>query len=81
MADEKDFMVNMLRNIQTGIAGLGEWMDKIEERMANLEKRQTASFHFEQSVLSHLTSIHESQDLHRAEMVAMDRRVAGLEKR
>ncbi len=55
MAEENEFIVGMLRGIQSSIAEMNGRMDK-------LERRQTAAMHFEQSVLAHLTGIHESLD-------------------
>ena len=82
MADDQ-FLTEMLRGIQASISDLRSYteqrMDKLEERMGNLEKRQTASAHFEQSVLAHLASIHDSMDAFRAELVGFDRRFRVLE--
>lgn len=74
-------LYEILKKIQADIAQVGVRLDKLEARMANLEKRQTASTHFEQSVLAHLASIHDSIDNLRGEMTGIDRRVTALERR
>jgi septal ring factor EnvC (AmiA/AmiB activator) len=79
MAEENQFMIEMLRGIQSGVAETNQRLDRLDERMAQLERRQTASTHFEQSVLAHLASIHESVDNLRAEMKGIERRVAKVE--
>lgn len=60
---------------------LNERFDRLEARMEHLERRQTASMHFEQSVLAHLTGINERLDNLRAELLGIDRRVVALEAR
>ena len=88
MAEGNEFIVGLLRNIQSGIADLGQRMDNlearfeaVEERMAHLERRQTASMHFEQAVLAHLTGINESIDKLRTDLLGMDRRLKVVEAR
>ena len=75
------FIAEMLRGIQSSIVDLGNRMSGVEQRMTNLERRQTASTHFEQSVLAHLAGIHESIDNLRADLTGMDRRVRAVEGR
>lgn len=83
---DNQLLYEILKKIQADVAEVKERigrieyrLDKVEERMANLEKRQNASTHFEQAVLAHLASVHDSIDSLRGEMIAMDRRVAALE--
>ncbi|WP_419809512.1 hypothetical protein [Sphingomonas sp.] len=86
MAD--DFLVELLKGIQTNIAELGRRMDRLDSRMTSMEdrlerieRRQTAAQHFHQQVLVHLTSIDERIDNFSAELVGLTRRVAALEAR
>lgn len=70
MADDK-FIVEMLRGIQTAVTQTNQGLDKVESHMGNLERRQTASTHFEQSVLAHLAALHESMDEFKSDMRAV----------
>ena len=88
MAEENEFLLNLLRSIQTNIAELGRRMDRMdarltsmEDRLERIEKRQTAAQHFHQQVLVHLTSIDDRLDNFTAEMVGLTRRVSALEAR
>ena len=88
MAEENEFMLGLLKGIQTNMAELGRRMDRvdarltgIEDRMERMEKRQTAAMHFEQAVLVHLTGINERLDNIGAEMIGFDRRLTALEAR
>ena len=72
MADaDNKLLFEILKNIQTEVTGTNLRMDKIETHLGNLERRQTASTHFEQSVLAHLAGIHESLDELRSDMRAV----------
>lgn len=79
--ENEKFVADMLRGIQSSIVDLGQRISGVEQRMGNLERRQTASTHFEQSVLAHLASIHESVDGLRADLLGIDRRVRAVEGR
>ena len=81
MAEENSFVVGLLRSIQTSISEMSSRMDK-------LERGQTASMHFEQHVLAHLTGIHESVDevkvdirAIRGELSSMGARIERVEAR
>ena len=65
------FIVEMLRSIQSSVSETNRRMDKLETHMSGLERRQTASTHFEQSVLAHLASIHSSIDDLKSDMRAV----------
>lgn len=88
MAEDNEFMLGLLKNIQTNTSEVGRRMDRIdarltgiEDRMERMERRQTAAMHFEQSVLVHLTGINERLDNISAELVGFDRRLSALEAR
>ena len=70
MAEDK-FIIEMLRGIQAAVTQTNQRLDKVESHMGNLERRQTASTHFEQSVLAHLAGIHESVDELKSDMRAV----------
>lgn len=67
----EDMVLEVLKRIQAEVAGSGQRMDKIEQHLTNLERRQTAAMHFEKQVLAHLAGIHESVDELRADMRQM----------
>jgi chromosome segregation ATPase len=71
MAEDSAFMVELPRRIQGEIVGTHQRLDKLEQHLSNLERRQTASTHFEQSVLAHMAGIHESLDELRSDMRAV----------
>lgn len=71
MSADNAFLVEMLRGIQSSVAETNRRMDKLETHMAGLERRQTASTHFEQSVLAHLASIRSSIDDLKSDMRAV----------
>jgi chromosome segregation ATPase len=72
MADaDNKLLFEILKKIQNEVTGTNLRMDKIETHLGNLERRQTASTHFEQSVLAHLAGIHESLDELRSDMRAV----------
>ena len=72
MPDENRFMTELLRNIQDGITDL-------RERMGALERRQTAGSHLDQSVIAHITGVHESIDNLRGEVHRMNTRLTEVE--
>ena len=74
-------VVARLDKIDTHLGKIGDRLERIEERVGQVERRITASTHLEQGLVGHLASLHESMDSFNAGMVAMDRRVAGLEAR
>ena len=80
---DNSFVFEILKKIQADVAqGFGKVDARflhIEERMNDIEKRLTASMHFEQSVLAHLSSIHTSIAELRAQLTGFDRRVTALE--
>ncbi len=69
----------LLKKMQLTVARIEERMAAIDQRMEHLERRQTASTHFEQSVLAHLAAIHESGDNAVAESRATKRTVEQLQ--
>ena len=71
MAETDKFMVEMLRSIQSAVAETNRRLEKMESNISGVERRQTASHHFEQSVLAHLASIHSSMDDLKADMRAV----------
>jgi prefoldin subunit 5 len=71
MAEDNQLLFEVLKKLQANVAGTNERMDKFEQHLTNLERRQTASVHFEKSVLAHLTSIHETLDELRSDMRAV----------
>ena len=73
MTAENDnrMLFEILKRIQADVVGTNQRMDKIETHLTNLERRQTATTHFEQSVLAHLAGIHESLDELRSDMRAV----------
>ncbi len=86
MAEDSEFVIELLKNNQRNMAELGRPMDRVDARltsikdlMGRLEKRQTAAMHFEQSVLVELTGMNERLDNISAELVGFDRRVTALE--
>jgi septal ring factor EnvC (AmiA/AmiB activator) len=86
MADDSEFMIGLLKTIQSNMAEMGRRMDRLdarmtsmEDRLERIEKRQTAAQHFHQQVLVHLTSIDERIDNFTAELVGLARRVGALE--
>jgi prefoldin subunit 5 len=68
---DNNLLFEILKKVQSEVTGTHQRMDKIETHLTNLERRQTASTHFEQSVLSHLAGIHESIDELRSDMRAV----------
>ena len=80
---DNSLVFEILKKLQADMAQGFARMDArflhLEERMNDLEKRQTASMHFEQSVLAHLSSIHTSMDEMRGQLTGFDRRVTALE--
>ncbi|MDO6412927.1 hypothetical protein Q4F19_00885 [Sphingomonas sp. BIUV-7] len=60
-------------------ARFDERMDRLEERVAQVERRLTASSHLEQGIVAHLASLHDSMDNFRATSVSFDKRLATLE--
>ena len=85
MADNNEFMIGLLRNIQGDIgevkSGLERLEGRMEDRLANIERRLSAQNHNEQAIVGHLASIHSSIDNLRADLVGMERRVKALEIR
>ncbi|WP_425229848.1 hypothetical protein [Sphingomonas sp.] len=84
----EDFLMEMLRSIQTNIAELGRRMDRldarltgIEDRMERIEKRQTAMKRFHQHVLVKLTGVNERLDNMTGQLLSFDRRIGALEAR
>ncbi|HEX8418614.1 MAG TPA: hypothetical protein VF638_01220 [Sphingomonas sp.] len=75
------FVTEQFRRLNVRFDKFEERMDKIELRLGNVERRLTALTHFEQSVLAHLASVHNSIDNLRADLTGMDKRVIGLEAR
>ncbi|HEX8555285.1 MAG TPA: hypothetical protein VF695_11305 [Sphingomonas sp.] len=72
MADnDNQLMIEILRKLQAEVSGTNQRMDKFEQHLTNLERRQTASTHFEKSVLARLSGIHESLDELRSDMRAV----------
>lgn len=69
--NDNQLLFEILRKLQSEVAGTNQRMDKFEQHLTNLERRQTASTHFEKSVLSHLTGIHETLDELRSDMRAV----------
>ncbi len=69
--NDNALLFEILKRIQGDVSGTNSRMDKIETHLTNLERRQTASTHFEQSVLAHLAGIHESLDELRSDMRAV----------
>lgn len=69
--NDNELMIGILRKLQADNAGIHQRMDKFEQHLTNLERRQTAATHFEKSVLAHLTGIHESLDELRSDMRAV----------
>ena len=68
---DNSFLAEMLRGVQSSVSETNRRMDKLETYMSGLERRQTASTHFEQSVLAHLASIHSSIDDFKSDMRAV----------
>ncbi len=58
-----------------------ERFDRLEDRVAQVERRLTASTHLEQGLVAHMASLHESMDNFRATSVAFDKRLAAIEAR
>ncbi|WP_140870249.1 hypothetical protein [Sphingomonas oligophenolica] len=75
------FLAEQFRRINARFDEMGERFDRVDERLAQIERRLTASTHLEQGLVAHMASVHESMDNFRANMAAIDRRVAGLEAR
>ena len=82
MAEDNEFMIGLLRNIQSEIgevrSGLGRMEERMEDRLANIERRLSSQNQIEQSLIGHLASIHSSIDNLR---VGVERRVKALEAR
>ena len=70
MSDDS-FMIDMLRGIQSAVAQTNQRLDKIESHMGNLERRQSASMHFEKSIHAHFAALHESMDDLKSDMRAI----------
>ena len=89
MGDENEgvvsFMGEQFRRLNARLDTFEERVDerfaRLEERMDHLERRQTASMHFEQSVLANLIGINERLDGLRAELLGFDRRLKVVEAR
>ncbi|MGR6328095.1 hypothetical protein ACU5AX_03415 [Sphingomonas sp. XXL09] len=75
------FIAEQFKRMNARFDTMVERFDRVDERLAQIERRLTASTHLEQGLVAHMASVHESMDNFRANMVAMDRRVAGLEAR
>ena len=85
MSENNDFMIGLLRNIQGEIgqvkSGLDRLEGRMEDRLANIERRLSSQNQIEQSLVGHLASIHSSIDNLRADFVGVERRVKALETR
>ena len=72
---DNNLIFEVLKRVQTdmakGFADTNARMDRFEQHLSDLERRQTATTHFEQSVLAHLASIHGSMDELKADMRAV----------
>ena len=71
MAEDNRMLFEIMKKVQADVAGTNQWIDRIDTHFGNLERRQTASTHFEQSVFAHLASIHEGLDGLRFDMRAV----------
>ncbi|WP_174278405.1 hypothetical protein [Sphingomonas bacterium] len=58
---------------------LGTFEGKMEDRLANIERRLTSQTQIEQAMIGHLASIHASVDDLRAQFLGVDRRLSALE--
>lgn len=75
------FIAEQFRRVNARFDEMRERFDRVDHRLAQIKRRLTASTHLEQGLVAYMASIHESMDNFRANMAAMDRRVAGLEAR
>jgi len=79
------FMAEQFRRLNTRLDALemrmDERFDRLEDRVAQVERRLTASTHLEQGLVAHMASLHESMDNYRATTVAFDKRLAAVEVR
>lgn len=73
------FVTEQFRRLNVRFDTFEERMDKMELRLSNVERRLTASTHFEQSVLAHLASVHDSIDNLRADLMGMNTRIVAME--
>ncbi len=89
MADENDGVVNLMgeqfrrlnARFDTVEQRLDTFQGKMEDRLANIERRLSSQNQIEQSLIGHLASIHSSIDNLRADFVGTERRVKALELR
>ena len=87
MAEEKDGVVNFMgeqfRRLNARFDAVEQRLDtfegRMEDRLANIERRLTSQNGIEQSLIGHLASIHASVDNLRADFVGAERRVRALE--
>ena len=69
--NDNQMLFEILKRIQSDIGGTNQRIGRVDTHLGNLERRRTASTHFEQSVLAHLAGIHESTDELRSDMRAV----------
>jgi uncharacterized coiled-coil protein SlyX len=87
MAEENDSVVNFMgeqfRRLNARFDALEQRIDtfegKMEDRLANIERRLSSQNQIEQALIGHLASIHSSIDNLRADFVGVERRVKTLE--
>ena len=69
--NDSQLLFEILKKVQSDVSGTNQRMDRFEQHLTNLKRRQTASTHFEKSVLANLTAIDETPDELRADMRAV----------
>ena len=76
-----NFMAEQFKRLHVRFDAIDERLGRLEDRVAQVERRLTASTHLEQGLVAHMASLHESMDSFRATSVSFDKRLAALEAR
>ena len=76
-----NFMAEQFKRLHIRFDAIDERLGRLEDRVAQVERRLTASTHLEQGLVAHMASLHESMDNFRATSVSFDKRLAALEAR